>query len=198
MSAQITQRFAAIDRGSNGSHRVSLVYNAASNPNPNPIPLLPQSLLPTSARPIGSVPGRLSALVSSVHLSSARVHPPPTLEYPACPCTPDPGTPFPSSSPGTPNAIESTIRRDDQARAADLRSTPLPPHGAAQAHHSRRYCQEEGHPRAGRLPRRTLPRRQRLPRRARRLPLRRRPPLQPPPRQAPAQGTPFSSGASYS
>jgi hypothetical protein len=52
MSAQIAQRFAAIDRRSNGSHRVSLVYNAASNPNPNPIPLLlPQSLLPSPASP---------------------------------------------------------------------------------------------------------------------------------------------------
>jgi hypothetical protein len=46
MLAQIAQRFAAIDRRSNGSHRVSLVYNAASNPNPNPISLFPRSLLP--------------------------------------------------------------------------------------------------------------------------------------------------------
>jgi hypothetical protein len=38
MSAQIAQRFAAIDRRSNGSHRVSLVYSTASNSNPNPIP----------------------------------------------------------------------------------------------------------------------------------------------------------------
>jgi hypothetical protein len=54
MSAQIAQRFAAIDRRSNGSHRVSLVYNAASNPNPNlnPIPLLLQSLLTSPASPI--------------------------------------------------------------------------------------------------------------------------------------------------
>jgi hypothetical protein len=43
--------FAAIDRRSNGSHRVSLVYNASSNPNPNPIPLLPQSLLPPHPSP---------------------------------------------------------------------------------------------------------------------------------------------------
>jgi hypothetical protein len=53
MSAQIAQRFAAIDRRSNGSHHVSLVYNAASNSNPNPIPLLlPQSFLPSPASPI--------------------------------------------------------------------------------------------------------------------------------------------------
>jgi hypothetical protein len=53
MSAQIAQRFATIDRRSNGSHHVSLVYNAASNPNPNPIPLLlPQSLLSSPASPI--------------------------------------------------------------------------------------------------------------------------------------------------
>jgi hypothetical protein len=41
MSAQITQLFIAVDRRSDGSHRVSLVYNAASNPNPNPSSLLP-------------------------------------------------------------------------------------------------------------------------------------------------------------
>jgi hypothetical protein len=45
MLAQIAQRFAAIDRRSNGSHRVSSVYNAAFNPNRNPISVLPQSLL---------------------------------------------------------------------------------------------------------------------------------------------------------
>jgi hypothetical protein len=45
MSAQIAQLFIAVDRRSDGSHRVSLVYNAASNPNPNPSSLLPQSLL---------------------------------------------------------------------------------------------------------------------------------------------------------
>jgi hypothetical protein len=57
MSAQIDQRFAAIDRRSNGSHRVSLIYNAASNPNPNRIPLLlPQSLLPRSAAPAPTLP----------------------------------------------------------------------------------------------------------------------------------------------
>jgi hypothetical protein len=51
MSAQIAQRFAAIDRRSNGSQCVSLVYNAASSPNPNPIPHLPQSLLPPHPSP---------------------------------------------------------------------------------------------------------------------------------------------------
>jgi hypothetical protein len=43
MSAQIAQLFTAVDRRSDGSHRVSLVYNVASNPNPNPNSLLPQS-----------------------------------------------------------------------------------------------------------------------------------------------------------
>jgi hypothetical protein len=46
MSIQIAQLFMAVDHRSDGSHRVSLVYNAASNPNPNPSSLLPQSLLP--------------------------------------------------------------------------------------------------------------------------------------------------------
>jgi hypothetical protein len=44
--AQIAQRFTVVDGRSNGSHRVSLVYNAASNPNPNTISLVSQSLLP--------------------------------------------------------------------------------------------------------------------------------------------------------
>jgi hypothetical protein len=51
MSAQIAQRFAAIDRQSNGSHHVSLVYNAASNPNPNPIPSSHSPSSPLSPSP---------------------------------------------------------------------------------------------------------------------------------------------------
>jgi hypothetical protein len=67
MSAQIAQRFATIDLRSNGSHRVSLVYNAASNPNPNPIPLLQHSLLPSlsplvpCSRPASPIPLSRSA-----------------------------------------------------------------------------------------------------------------------------------------
>jgi hypothetical protein len=74
MSAQIAQRFAAIDRRSNGSHRVSLVYNAASNPNPNPIP---SSHSPSSP---------LSPLVPL--LSSRLTHPPPLDPPPLLPLSP--------------------------------------------------------------------------------------------------------------
>jgi hypothetical protein len=69
MSAQIAQLFTAVDRRSDGSHRVSLVYNVASNPNPNPSSLLSQSLLPCLSP--------LAPLLSSrywIHLT----HPPPS------------------------------------------------------------------------------------------------------------------------
>jgi hypothetical protein len=53
MLAQKAQRFAAIDRPSNGPHRVSLVYNAASKPNPNPVPSSSRS--PSSPLPSPSL-----------------------------------------------------------------------------------------------------------------------------------------------
>jgi hypothetical protein len=88
MLAQKAQRFVAIDRRSNGSHRVSLVYNAASNPNPNPIPsssrsLLPQFLLPSPASPI---PRPRSAAPAPTRRSTSSAlpgtQPPPTPRRP--------------------------------------------------------------------------------------------------------------------
>jgi hypothetical protein len=98
MSAQIAQLFIAVDRRSDGSHRVSLVYNVASNPNPNPSSLLPQSLLPC-----------LSPLVP---LLSSRywirlTHPPPSDPPPLLPLYPaDP--PVSSTSPPRWKTVSST------------------------------------------------------------------------------------------
>jgi hypothetical protein len=104
MLAQIAQQFAAIDRRSNGSHRVSLVYNAASNPNPNPIPLLlPQSLLPSPASPI------------PLPRSAA---PTPTL-----PRRSTSSSPPPSPSPRAPYATARPRRRAAPRRDAELLRT---------------------------------------------------------------------------
>jgi hypothetical protein len=69
MLAQIAQRFTAVDRRSNGS-------NVASNRNPNPISLLPQSLLPCrSYLPTTST----TAARGTRAPPSSRIEPPATL-----------------------------------------------------------------------------------------------------------------------
>jgi hypothetical protein len=113
MSAQIAQRFAAIDHRSNGSYRVPLVYNAASYPNPNPhLLLLPQSLLPSPASPTPSL------------------DPPPLL--PLSPVDPPhaclPQTPRPRAVP-----FHSRAARLRESRLAALRESPKSPRGGEQS-----------------------------------------------------------------
>jgi hypothetical protein len=77
MPAQTAQLSTAADRRSNGCHRVSLVYNVASNPNPNPSSLLSQS--PCSPHATGSPSLRSASPILLPQIRRPCSHSPPLI-----------------------------------------------------------------------------------------------------------------------
>jgi hypothetical protein len=92
MSAEIAQLFTVVDRRSDGSHRVSLVYNAASNPNLNP-----SSLLPCLSPLVPLLSSRY--LISSSSLKFASPIPLPQIRRPCSHSPPQIHLQLPTSSP---------------------------------------------------------------------------------------------------
>jgi hypothetical protein len=124
MLAQIAQLFTTVYRRSDGSHRVSLVYNAASHRNPNPSSLLPRSLHP----PLPQLPPRRRRGLTRPHLTSPLPH-----SLPCIACS------FPGLLP--PTKVEGARSR---SRCTTLSAPPPPPLDVvmpppAPAHYSARF-----------------------------------------------------------